>query len=389
MKPPRTIVHADMDAFFAAVEQRDYPELQGKPVIVGGDGPRSVVATCSYEAREYGIHSAMPGSTARKLCPNGIFLPVRSAVYREISSQVQDIFYRYTPLVESLSLDEAFLDVTGSSQLFGDGKTISHLIKAAVLEETKLSISIGVAPCKFVAKIASELDKPDGLLVVAPEEVEDFLAPLPISCLWGAGKDMQGRLARFGFRTIGEIQKCTTEELQRLVGKAAGTYFGHMSRGLDNRPVRPGNDAKSFSRENTFVVDMNDREACHGVLADQSDMVGGQLRKNNCMGRIVRIKIRYADFKTLTRQMAMTPTDNNFVISKAALELFDDVWDGQKSIRLLGVTVVDLVRSEELLQTNLFQFGNKKTDGLLRAMDKIRNRYGRFSIRHGISVRKS
>lgn len=387
---PRTIIHADMDAFYAAVEQRDRPEFQGKPVIVGGEGPRSVVATCSYEAREYGIHSAMPGTTARKLCPNGIFLPVRPMVYEEISSQIQNIFHRYTPLVEPLSLDEAFLDVTGSLQLFGDGEAIGHLIKVAVLEETGLNISVGVAPCKSVAKIASDLDKPDGLLVVPPGQVEAFLAPLPTLHLWGAGKEMQERLARSGFRTIGEIQKCTTKELQLVVGQATGAHFARMARGLDARPVRPGgHDPKSVSHENTFVVDLTDREVCRGVLADQSDKVGGRLRQKERLGRIVRIKIRYADFKTLTRQIAVTATDNNFVIGEAALGLFDRAWDGLTGIRLLGVAVEDLIRSDEPLQTDLFSCGDDKSDRLLRAMDTIRNRYGRLSIRHGISARNS
>ena len=385
---PRTILHADMDAFFAAIEQRDRPELRGRPVIVGGDGPRSVVATCSYEARKYGVHSAMPGTTARKLCPNGTFVPVRGEVYGEVSRQVQDVFRRYTPLVEPLSLDEAFLDVTGSSQLFGDGETIARSIKADVLRETRLTISVGVAPCKFVAKVASDLDKPDGLVVVPPAGVEDFLAPLPVSCLWGAGKDMQERLERLGFRTIGELQKRTSEELQRLVGKAAGAHFASISRGLDDRPVLPGNEAKSVSHENTFGTDLVDREACHGILADQSDKVGRRLRKDGRLGRTVRIKVRYGNFKTLTRQMAVAPTDNDFVVGKAALELFDGVWDGRTGIRLLGVAVGNLVRPEEPIQTDLFQEDDEKSDRLVRAMDTIRDRYGRRAIRHGATTLK-
>ena len=265
---PRTILHADMDAFFAAVEQRDRPELRGKPVIVGGDGPRSVVSTCSYEARKYGVHSAMPGTTARKMCPQGIFLPVRSEAYGAVSRQVQEIFHRYTPLVEPLSLDEAFLDVTGSSQLFGDGETIARSIKADVLKETSLTISVGVSPCKFVAKVASDLDKPDGLVLVPPDRVRDFLAPLPISCLWGAGRDMQERMVRHGLRTIGDVQQRSMEELQRLLGNAAGTHFARISKGQDDRPVVTGHPAKSVGHENTFGTDLTDREECHGVLVD-------------------------------------------------------------------------------------------------------------------------
>ena len=388
MNRPRTILHADMDAFFAAVEQRDRPELRGKPVIVGGDGPRSVVSTCSYEARKFGVHSAMPGVTARKLCPHGIFLPVRSEVYGAVSRQVQDIFRRYTPLVEPLSLDEAFLDVTGSQRLFGDGEAIARSVKADVLEETRLTISVGVAPCKFVAKVASDLDKPDGLVIVPADGVEDFLAPLPVSCLWGAGKDTQDRLSRHGLGTIGDVQKRSLDELTRILGNAAGAHFARISRGEDDRPVVTGHPAKSIGHENTFGTDLLDRDACHGVLADQSGKVGRRLRRAGRQGRTVRIKVRYGDFKTLTRQVAVAPTDNDFVIGKAALELFDGVWDSRTGIRLLGVAVGNLVQPQEPVQTDLFQADDEKSERLVRAMDAIRDRYGRRAIRHGVSSMK-
>ncbi len=363
--------------------------MRGKPVIVGGDGPRSVVSTCSYEARKFGVHSAMPGTTAKKLCPQGIFLPVRSEAYGEVSRQVQGVFDRYTPLVEPLSLDEAFLDVTGSRQLFGDGVAIARSIKADVLKETRLTISVGVAPCKFVAKVASDLDKPDGLVVVPPGGVLDFLAPLPVSCLWGAGKDMQERLIRHGFGTIGDVQKRSSDELKRMFGNAAGAHFASISRGQDDRPVVTGHPAKSVGHENTFGTDLVDQEECHGVLVDQSDKVGRRLRRAGRLGRTVRIKVRYGNFKTLTRQMAVAPTDNDFVIAKAALELFDRVWDGKTGIRLLGVAVGNLVRPEEPVQTDLFHGDDEKSDRLLRAMDTIRDRYGRRAIRHGITSMKS
>ena len=386
MKQSRTILHADMDAFFAAIEQRDRPELRGKPVIVGGDGPRSVVSTCSYEAREFGVHSAMPGTTAKKLCPQGIFLPVRSEVYGKVSRQVQEVFHRYTPLVEPLSLDEAFLDVTGSSRLFGDGEAIARSIKADILKETRLTISVGVAPCKYVAKVASDLDKPDGLVIVPAESVTDFLAPLPVSFLWGAGKDMQGRLARLGLKTIGDVQKRSSDDLKRLLGDAAGSHFFHLSRGLDDRPVVTGHAAKSVSHENTFGTDLVEREACHGFLVDQSDRVGRRLRREGLLGRTVRIKVRFGDFKTLTRQAAVAPTDNDFVIGEVALDLFDRVWDGRTGIRLLGVAAGNLVRSAEPVQTDLFQGADETSGRLLRAIDDIRNRYGRHAIRHGATA---
>ena len=386
MKQSRTILHADMDAFFAAIEQRDRPELRGKPVIVGGDGPRSVVSTCSYEAREFGVHSAMPGTTAKKLCPQGIFLPVRSEVYGKVSRQVQEVFHRYTPLVEPLSLDEAFLDVTGSSRLFGDGEAIARSIKADVLKETRLTISVGVAPCKYVAKVASDLDKPDGLVIVPPDSVTDFLAPLPVSFLWGAGKDMQERLARLGLKTIGDVQKRSSDDLKRLLGDAAGSHFFHLSRGLDDRPVVTGHAAKSVSHENTFGTDLVEREACHGFLVDQSDRVGRRLRREGLLGRTVRIKVRFGDFKTLTRQAAVAPTDNDFVIGEVALDLFDRVWDGRTGIRLLGVAAGNLVRPDEPIQTDLFQSADETSGRLLRAIDNIRNRYGRHAIRHGATA---
>ena len=386
MKQSRTILHADMDAFFAAIEQRDRPELRGKPVIVGGDGPRSVVSTCSYEAREFGVHSAMPGTTAKKLCPQGIFLPVRSEVYGKVSRQVQEVFHRYTPLVEPLSLDEAFLDVTGSSRLFGDGEAIARSIKADVLKETRLTISVGVAPCKYVAKVASDLDKPDGLVIVPPDSVTDFLAPLPVSFLWGAGKDMQGRLARLGLKTIGDVQKRSSDDLKRLLGDAAGSHFFHLSRGLDDRPVVTGHAAKSVSHENTFGTDLVEREACHGFLVDQSDRVGRRLRREGLLGRTVRIKVRFGDFKTLTRQAAVAPTDNDLVIGEVALDLFDRVWDGRTGIRLLGVAAGNLVRPDEPIQTDLFQSADETSGRLLRAIDNIRNRYGRHAIRHGATA---
>lgn len=386
MKQSRTILHADMDAFFAAIEQRDRPELRGKPVIVGGDGPRSVVSTCSYEARRFGVHSAMPGTTARKLCPQGIFLPVRSDVYGKVSRQIQEVFHRYTPLVEPLSLDEAFLDVTGSARLFGDGEAIARSIKADVLEETQLTISVGVAPCKYVAKVASDLDKPDGLVIVPTESVLDFLAPLPVSFLWGAGKDMQERLARSGLKTIGDVQKRSSDDLQRLLGNAAGSHFFHLSWGQDDRPVVTGHAAKSVSHENTFGTDLVEREACHRFLVDQSDRVGRRLRREGLLGRTVRIKVRFGDFKTLTRQAAVAPTDNDFVIGEAARNLFDRVWDDRTGIRLLGVAAGNLVRPDEPIQTDLFQRADETSGRLLRAIDDIRNRYGRHAIRHGAAA---
>jgi len=271
--PPRVILHADMDAFYAAVEQRDNPELRGKPVVVGGPGRRGVVATCSYEARQFGIHSAMPGLEAQRRCPHAIFVPPRMDVYASESDTIQGIFGDYTPLVEPLSLDEAFLDVTGSVRLFGDGPTMARRIKDDVREATGLTVSVGVAPCKYAAKVASDLEKPDGLVVVPAHDVPGFLAPLPISFLWGAGKVMQQRLRDLGFHTIGDVQRESLERLRQLLGETGGSQFHALCHGHDDRPVVPEQAAKSVSHEMTFGDDLYDRGECHRILFSMSERV--------------------------------------------------------------------------------------------------------------------
>ena len=385
----RTILHADMDAFYAAIEQRDRPELRGKPVIVGGDGRRSVVSTCSYEARRYGIHSAMPGTRARQLCPNGIFVRPRMDVYSQVSETIQSIFRQYTPLVEPLALDEAFMDVSGSSHLYGDGETIARSVRREVLDATGLTVSVGVAPCKYVAKVASDLEKPDGLVVVPEGSAMEFLAPLSVSHLWGAGKGMQTFLGEHGVRTIGDIQRCSLQELKGLLGESSGIHFYNMSHGADDRPVVSDHIAKSISNEHTFVEDLTGWEQCKNVLIKLSDLVGRRMRKDHRHGRTVRIKVRYGDFKTLNRQIGVPPTDSDFVIRKAALALFNATWDSTTGIRLLGVAVDNLVQPGEPVQCELFDDeGDKPESRILDAIDKIKDRYGRGSIRHGGSYLK-
>ncbi len=385
----RTILHADMDAFYAAIEQRDRPELRGKPVIVGGDGRRSVVSTCSYEARRYGIHSAMPGTRARQLCPNGIFVRPRMDVYSQVSETIQSIFRQYTPLVEPLALDEAFMDVSGSSHLYGDGETIARSVRREVLDATGLTVSVGVAPCKYVAKVASDLEKPDGLVVVPEGSAMEFLAPLSVSHLWGAGKGMQTFLGEHGVRTIGDIQRCSLQELKGLLGESSGIHFYNMSHGADDRPVVSDHIAKSISNEHTFVEDLTGWEQCRNVLIKLSDLVGRRMRKDHRHGRTVRIKVRYGDFKTLNRQIGVPPTDSDFVIRKAALALFNATWDSTTGIRLLGVAVDNLVQPGEPVQCELFDDeGDKPESRILDAIDKIKDRYGRGSIRHGGSYLK-
>ncbi len=389
MTDPRVILHADLDAFYASVEQRDHPELRGKPVVVGGDSPRSVVSTCSYEARQYGIRSAMPGTEARRRCPHAVFVPPRMSVYVRDSKKIKAIFDRFTDLVEPLSLDEAFLDVTGSFTLFGNGEAIARRIRKEVRQETKLTISVGVASCKYIAKIASDLRKPDGLVVVSADQVLSFLAPLHISRLWGAGQKTQARLDRLGFKTIGDIQQCSLDRLRKIIGEAAGQHFYHLSRGIDDRPVVSGHDMKSVSHEHTFENDLTDRDACRSVLIDLCENVGHRLRKAAVLGRTVRIKVRFGDFKTVTRQTTVPATCDDFVIRRTAIDLFDAFWNGGPGIRLLGVAVDRLTSTESPLQGDLFDNqADDRSKRLLAAIDGIRDRFGRTSIRHGSALLK-
>jgi len=305
-------------------------------------------------------------------------------VYNQVSETIQSIFRQYTPLVEPLSLDEAFLDVSGSSSLYGDGEAIAGNLKKEVLNATQLTVSVGVAPCKYVAKVASDLEKPDGLVVVPAGSVMDFLAPLPVSRLWGAGKGMQAFLGEHGVTTIGDIQQRSLQELKRLLGDSAGLHFFNMSHGADDRPVVSDHIAKSISNEHTFVEDLTGREQCRNVLINLSDLVGRRMRKDHRIGKTVRIKVRYGDFQTLNRQVRVPPTDSDFVIRNAALALFDAAWDSTSGIRLLGVAVDNLVQPGEPVQSELFQDGGDKPDSrVLDAIDKIKDRYGKGSIGHG------
>jgi len=377
-----------MDAFFAAVEQRDHPELRGKPVVVGGPGRRGVVSTCSYEAREFGIHSAMPGVEAQRRCPHAIFVPPRMEVYAIESAIIQGIFHQYTPLVESLSLDEAFMDVSGSTSLFGDGPTIARRIKDDVREATDLTVSVGVAPCKYAAKVASDLDKPDGLVVVPPDDVPGFLAPLPISFLWGAGKVMQQRLRGLGLDTIGDVQREPLERLQELLGDSQANHFHALCHGHDDRSVVPEQAAKSVSHEMTFVDDLHDRGECHRILFTMAERVGRRLRGAGIAGRIIRIKVRYGDFSTFTRQVTVSSpagVADDVAIHKHATQLFDALWSGQPGIRLLGVGVADLVEGSGPVQGDLFEKASGKagtSSAVLKALDRIRDRFGEDSIQH-------
>ncbi|MFA7369589.1 MAG: DNA polymerase IV [Kiritimatiellales bacterium] len=392
----KTILHIDMDAFFAAVEVHDHPELRGKPVVIGSPpDKRGVVSTCSYEARKFGIHSAMPSRTAFKLCPHAVFLPVNGRRYHEVSDQIMGIFRRFTPLVEPLSCDEAFLDVTGARYLFGDGPAIARKIKAAVLAETGLTCSVGVAPNMFLAKIASDLNKPDGLTVVPDSEklIAAFLAPLPVKRMWGAGKKTQAILEARNIRTIGDLQTVAPEKLAAWVGENSASFFRRLAFGIDDRELATESEEKSISNEITFDEDQRDAAVVEAALLDLVDKVGTRLRRAGFYASTAQIKLRWKDFSTITRQRRLDPPCcDDMTLRETALELFRK--EGLHSaVRLIGFGVTGLRRTADAPQLDLFQSPEKQTstrrEQLSRAVDRIRERFGRKSIQRGSTLNEN
>ncbi|GAB4246378.1 MAG: DNA polymerase IV [Deltaproteobacteria bacterium] len=392
--PVRAILHLDLDAFYASVEALDRPELRGKPVIVGGDDRRGVVAAASYEARTFGVHSAMPTATAKRLCPQGIFLPVRMSRYKEMSDKVFAVYRRFTPLVEPLSVDEAFLDVTGCERLFGSGAEVARRIKAAVREETGLTVSAGVARNKFLAKIASDLGKPDGLTVVPFGGEQAFLDPLPVGKLWGVGKVTEEALRGHGVRTIGDLRRMPLETLVRRFG-SNGSHLHDLSRGIDDRPVETDRDAKSIGHEDTYDHDLRDRSAMKRELLSLADRVSSRLRRAGLRGRTVTLKVKYHDFAQVTRAATLfEPTDDGGTIYRCALDRLLDTEAGVRPVRLLGISVSKLVsagqerKRDRMEQLGLFappRGGNlpqpkpadpEKREKLNRAVDRIREKFG-------------
>lgn len=335
-----SIIHIDMDCFFAAVEVKDNPDLAGKPVIVGAlPGTRGVVAACSYEARRFGVHSAMPISRAYRLCPHGVFLLPRGHRYVEESERIHDIFRRFTPLVESLSLDEAFLDVSGSRLLFGTSVEIGREIKRLIREETGLVASVGVAPSKFVAKIASDLEKPDGFVVVNEDEVLDFLAPLDSRKVWGVGKATWKILEKLGLRTIGDIRAYPADELEHLLGKS-GRHLHDLSLGIDDRSVVPETDRKQVGAEHTFDRDTADMVDVERTLLALSDKVAAHLVRKGVRGRTVTLKLRDETFTTVTRARTLGgPVMSGEDIYREARALLRAEPIGGRKVRLIGVSV--------------------------------------------------
>jgi len=374
----RTILHVDLDAFFAAVEQRDRPELRGLPVVVGmgGANDRGVVSAASYEARKFGVHSAMPIRTAKRLCPVCVFVPVDGAKYQRVSREVMAILRRFTPLVEPISIDEAFLDVTGSSALFGDGETIGRRIKETITTELSLTASVGVASTKLVAKIASDLRKPDGLVVVPPGNEAAFLAPLAISRLWGVGPSTAAALRDFGVTTIGDLAALDRAALVRRFGKH-GASLVDRAVGVDPDPVSDPDAAKSIGHEHTFDEDTSDPDVLERTLLAMAEGVSGRLRHAGLKASTVTVKIRNTAFETITRQRTLAePSDMTEPIWRAALELARPEIRG-KRIRLLGVTASNLGQREQL---GLFERADERRRRAVRAADELRERFGTRAV---------
>jgi DNA polymerase-4 len=376
---PRTIVHVDMDAFYASVEQRDRPELHGLPVIVGADPRgRGVVSAASYEARRFGVHSAMPITRAFRLCPEGVFLPVDMDKYARVSVEVMAILAEFTPLVEPLSIDEAFLDVTASGALWGDGAAIGRQIKSKIRSRTSLTASVGVAANKFVAKVASELEKPDGLVVVAPGEEREFLSPLPVGRLWGVGKVAGAELQAMGILTIGQLAQTPAAHLKARFGPH-GPDLLQLARGLDDRPVEPDAAPKSMGAEETFERDTLDVELVRATLRGQSERVARELRGTGYAGRTVTLKLRFADFSTITRAQTGDPTQDGLAIYRRVEALFSRVRLTQ-AVRLIGVSV-SMLGAAGSGQLSLLEPDVARTERLARAVDRLAARFGDEAVR--------
>lgn len=403
----RWIMHVDMDAFFASVEQLDHPEYKGHPVIVGGLSSRGVVATASYEARKFGVHSAMPISRAKKLCPQGIFVYPNMARYKEISHVIHKVMEEFTPLIEPLSLDEAFLDVTGITHKFTGPKALGRAIKARVFEETGLIISAGLAPNKFLAKLASDLDKPDGLVVIPYGKECESLANLPIKRIWGVGPSTERRLKHGGFLLIKDIQALSDEKpLVPYVGNQARRIW-ELARGIDERPVEPDRQIQSVGNEETYESDVEDPTVIDLELHYFANRVAKRLRKYGLMGHTVSIKVRYNDFKTISRQKRLdSTTDQERIIYDTSVLLWNKLMRERtgipfvqahtsvldvpvKPIRLLGVTVSGL-STEGIVQEDLFSIeADEKEEKLSTVLDSLASKFGENAIMSGALWRRA
>jgi len=374
------IIHIDMDAFYASVEQRDNPKLKGKPVIIGADpSGRGVVSTCSYEARKYGVHSAMPIRTAYKLCPTGMYLPVNMRKYKVVSDEIHEIFRRYTPLVEPISLDEAFLDVTHSRSLLGTEVEIALKLQKEVKEITNLTASIGLSYNKFLAKIASDLRKPMGFVHIHKDNFKEKIWPLSVSRIWGVGPKTRVYLEQLNIKTIGDIARLPDSVFEGWLGKAGKQLF-LLAQGIDNRKVEPAHEQKSIGKEITFNEDITNSNQVKRCIAQMSEQIGSRMRKNNLKGKVLTVKIRYHDFTTVTRSFSFPDHMNNDKdIRDWAFSIFKKNWTGDP-IRLIGISMSNI--TTDMMQ-QLTLFTDQKEDIICETMDKIREKYGFESINRG------
>lgn len=377
----RWIMHVDMDAFYASVEILDNPELKGLPVIVGGRSARGVVSTCSYEARKFGVHSAMPLFEARRLCPHGVYLPVRPHRYAEMSGKIMAIFRETSPLVEQLSIDEAFLDLTGMERL-GGAEMIARKVQNRIMDELKLSASVGLAPNKFLAKLASDMRKPHGFVKIAPEEAAPLLAPMPVSKIFGIGRSAEEKLKQFGIEKIGQLAAADITILRKVFGINA-EQVKLLARGLDDRPVVNEEEAKSIGKENTFDRDLTDFESCREEVLDLCGQVGWRLRREKLAGHTVTLKVKFADFHTITRSATsdrlIAWDEDIFALVEKLLQKINV----KPGVRLLGVSVSNLFCPED--EPTLGFEEDERMKKRNQAIDALKGKFGENIIKRGIA----
>lgn len=378
----RCIMHVDMDAFFASVEQRDHEEYRGKPVIVGGQGARGVVSTASYEARRFGVHSAMPMAIARRRCPNGIFVSGHHAHYSEVSQQIFAVFHRFSPVVEALSIDEAFLDITGMERLMKSPRAYGQRLRQAILDEIGLIASVGIAPNKFLAKLASDLEKPDGFVILRQEDIQRVLWPLPVNRIWGVGKKTEERLCSLGYKTIGELARGNEAVLNQHFGKKLSQQLAALAWGRDDRPVQAKREVQSIGNEVTFETDIMCQQEAEAELLTLSEKVGWRLRAQGWKARTIHIKVRLGNFTTYTRSHTPPePVCYDEDIYREVRALFREL-HVYRQIRLLGVMSSGFDASGQI---SLFEAeGNHKKEELYGAIDQLKKRFG-YDIIHRVS----
>lgn len=386
----RWVIHVDMDAFYAAVEQRDNHLLKGKPVIVGGSPEsRGVVSTCSYEARQYGVRSAMPSYQAKKLCPNAIFIPPRPAVYKHVAEEIRQIFFQYTPIVEPLSIDEAFLDISGSLKLLGSPEEIGCSIKRQILQQVKLTASVGIANNKFLAKLASDCHKPDGLKIITSSETQKFLADLPVSRMWGIGPKTTHLLAKDGILTVKDLQQMSLTRAELLFGNNARQML-ELAMGIDNRPVIVNQPCKSIGHETTFAKDCLDKGLLNQVLLKLAEKISRRLRLHQVKGNTITLKIKYSDFSQITRSAGIgrcgEATNDDLTIYRIGKDLLEK----EKlalPVRLIGLTVSNFEQAgakQLVLFAEEQREKQEKTDRLTKALDRIKDKHGEKIIGRGV-----